>query len=116
MASVDVSTDFKRLVEALPATVYLADPEYRVQYVSPHAEELLGYPCERWLEDPNFWVSFLHPDDRERVLAEAEASTAVNRGFDFQYRAVRADGETIHVWERTSMVYDADGKPRYVQG
>lgn len=116
MAALDVSTDFRRLVEALPATVYLADPEYRVQYVSPHAEELLGYPCERWLEDPEFWVSFLHSEDRDRVLAEAEASTALNRGFDFQYRAVRADGETIYVWERTSMVYDREGKPLYVQG
>ena len=29
---------------------------------------MLGYTPEEWLEDSEFWIKMLHPDDKERIL------------------------------------------------
>ena len=40
------------------------------QYVSPQAAELVRYPVERWLEEAAVWFEMVHPDDRERLVAD----------------------------------------------
>ena len=58
---------YRALVEQVPAIMYEMGPddERRTLFVSPHVEEILGYPREEWLEQPDIWVELLHPDDRE---------------------------------------------------
>ena len=48
--------------EADPATL-------EITFVSHRAEDLLGYPVRRWLDEPAFWRTLIHPDDREAVLS-----------------------------------------------
>src|SRR5207249_5200956 len=58
---------------ALPIFVtYVGEPNERAAsiYVSPQIEPLLGYAPDEWLADPELFAKRLHPDDRERVLAE----------------------------------------------
>src|SRR3712207_7114446 len=45
-----------------------------VTYVSPQYETILGYPPESQVIDEEHWLGTIHPEDRERVLAE-EART-----------------------------------------
>ena len=40
-------------------------------YVSPLYDRLTGYSAEERIADPDLWVRMLHPDDRDRVLAES---------------------------------------------
>lgn len=44
-----------------------------VVFVNAFAERLLGFPRDRWLSEPAFWLAVIHPEDRERALHEAEA-------------------------------------------
>src|SRR4051812_38921052 len=54
-----------RLLAALPAIAWSASAHtFRFTYINSAAERLLGYPVERWLEEPNFWLDHIHPDDR----------------------------------------------------
>jgi PAS domain-containing protein len=53
----------------MPAIAWSADAQtFRFNYVNPAAETLLGYPVERWLDEPGFWMEHLHPEDRHVAL------------------------------------------------
>jgi diguanylate cyclase (GGDEF)-like protein/PAS domain S-box-containing protein len=110
--------DYRALLERTPAITYLADfgEDYALRYISPQVEELLGFPPADWLGSPMFWVERLHPDDRERVLAEAETSIAESRGLDLEYRMLRRDGRPVWLWERTTLLRGPDRAPKAVQG
>ncbi len=109
---------FRTLVEQLPATVFISAAEEgsRVLYMSPHHERLTGYPVERYIEDPYFWRQTIHPDDRDRAVAEARRTDRTGDPFLAEYRLVNADGSVAWVHEHTILVGGADGRPRWWQG
>jgi PAS domain S-box-containing protein len=109
---------FRTLVEQLPATVFISDAEEgsRVLYMSPYHERLTGYPVERFMEDPYFWRTTIHPEDRDRALAEARRTDRTGEPFMEEYRLVRADGSVAWVHEHTILVGGEDGRPRWWQG
>src|SRR5688500_15844317 len=60
----------RRLVENVDAIVWEMDAEqWRFTFVSRAAERILGYPLSSWLEQPHFWPSIIHPEDREAAVA-----------------------------------------------
>src|SRR6185369_9953548 len=46
---------------------------YRTEFVSSHIGKMLGYSAEEWLSVPQFGLHVIHPEDRERAVAEAAA-------------------------------------------
>lgn len=97
-----------RLLDALPAIAWSASAEtFRFTYVNPAAETLLGYPAERWLQDPLFWSERLHPDDRH-VAAICHNETLSGRNHELVYRMIAADGRVV--WLRDCVnVHCIDG-------
>src|SRR5439155_25125718 len=79
-------------------------------------ETMFGYPPEAWM-DSEFFPSVLHPDDRERVLAEQEEwlSGNVDRWTN-EYRVVAADERTVWVRDDAWIVKDPEGNPSRVHG
>lgn len=87
---------YRRLVHGLDAIVWEADPiTWRYTFVSQRAEDILGYPVERWLNDPFFWLNLIHSDDREQTLERCRLTTADRRDNEFEFRAVAADGAIV---------------------
>jgi diguanylate cyclase (GGDEF)-like protein/PAS domain S-box-containing protein len=89
---------YRRLVERLPAIVYIADvgEKGKWQYVSPQIQSILGFSPQEWLADPNLWAERLHPDDRERILNEERAVLAGQRRTPpSDYRMIARDGRVI---------------------
>lgn len=108
--------NYRRLVEQLPLVVYvdeLTDNSANI-YTSPQVESLLGYTVEEWVQDPELFVSILHDDDRERVLAEVKRSNEERSGFECDYRLVAKDGRVVWVHDEAS-VYE-DGETVHAQG
>ena len=91
-------------------------PDAPFDYVSPQIEDLLGFPAERFVAEPELWAERLHPGDRERVLGEERRSHEEGRTFDREYRLIAADGCVVWVWDRDTIVRDEDGRPGYTQG
>jgi PAS domain S-box-containing protein len=90
------------LLNLIPAIVWEGDPTtWAFRFVSRPAEQLLGYPVERWLRDPHFWVEHIHPDDREWVLAFCTQKTAEGSPHTLEYRMIAADGRTV--WLRDTV-------------
>lgn len=109
---------YRTLVEAIPAVVYLdlLDEESTNVYTSPQAEETFGYPMSEWEADPRKWISLLHPDDRDRVLAEQAAHVPHPGHFVSEYRMIARDGRVIWVHDEAVPLAGEDGRPAYWQG
>ena len=62
------------IVNGSRGIIYISElgPDGRWTYVSPQVDEILGFTAAEWISDPGLWARQLHPDDRERVLAEEE--------------------------------------------
>ena len=93
---------FRQLVESAQVILWrrsVASP--RFTFVNNEAEELLGYPCQRWLSQENFLFDHAHPDDRE--AAESYCRSAAQEGGSqrFEHRMIAADGRVV--WLRTSV-------------
>jgi two-component system, cell cycle sensor histidine kinase and response regulator CckA len=119
VAGLSASEDrFRTLVEQLPVVTYVRGLEVPGSnvYASPQVEELLGYTPEEWETDPDLLGRIIHPDDRERVLAEALHLRETGEPFRAEYRYVARDGRIVWVYDETHLVRDATGKPRGVQG
>ncbi|QHG62963.1 bifunctional diguanylate cyclase/phosphodiesterase [Pseudomonas putida] len=95
---------YRGLIESLSAIAWEADAnDFTYSYVSPHAEDLLGYPLHDWLK-PGFWRSILHPDDALWAQAFCESETAAGRDHSLDYRVMRADGQALWVRNIVSMI------------
>ncbi|HEX6845183.1 MAG TPA: PAS domain-containing protein, partial [Actinomycetota bacterium] len=111
-ALLDAEERLRSLVEQLPVAVYTdaVDDVSTALYISPRYEELTGYsPAER-LRDPELWVRMLHPDDRDRVLAESARTNEDGGDFDIEYRITRADGTSAWLHDHAVLVEDATGR------
>ena len=87
---------------------------WRFTYVGTQISALLGYPCEQWYEN-DFWVSHLHPDDREGALAYCLEHSKTCREYEFDYRMISASGQTV--WIRDVVTVETvDGAPSELRG
>ena len=109
---------FRALAENIPAVTYIAalDAVGSSLYTSPQIEPMLGITVDEWMADPELWAKSLHPEDRERVLAEYDRATAVAELFRAEYRLVRRDGAVVWVRDESILIKDEHGHPRYQQG
>jgi PAS domain S-box-containing protein len=103
---------YRTLVEQLPVAIYTdaVDDVSTALYISPQYERLTGYTPEQRLMDPELWVRMLHPDDRERVLAESMRTNETGDPFDMEYRVVRADGATSWLHDHAVVVVGPDDR------
>jgi PAS domain S-box-containing protein len=106
---------YRALVEHVPAVVYEMGPddERRTLFVSPHVEEILGYPRQEWLDQPDIWVELLHPDDREQELEAHDRHNETGEPWQREYRLTASDGRDVWVRDHAQLVLDADG-PRWL--
>jgi two-component system, cell cycle sensor histidine kinase and response regulator CckA len=85
-------------------------------YISPQIEAMLGFSADEWLADPGLVLKQLHPDDRERVLAEVFQSRDTGRPFCSEYRLLARDGHIVWVRDEAIVMRDEAGRPCFMQG
>jgi PAS domain S-box-containing protein len=112
---------FRTLVEQIPAVTYIEAANNGEEgtdflYISPQIEGVLGYSAEEWMADPQLFARILHPDDRERVLAEDARTARTGDPFRMEYRFVARDGRTVWVRDEADLVHGPEGEPLYWLG
>lgn len=92
-ALADTQTKQDVILNALPIVTYSAKPSgsFGALWVSSNIQAVSGFPSTQFLEDPDFRMSRLHHDDRDRVL-EAFACLSETRKLSIEYRWQMADG------------------------
>ena len=102
------------IVQHVPGIVWEAwgrpgTSERRVDFISSYIEKMLGYRAEEWLATPGFGLSVVHPDDRERMAAEAVAIFASGKGGSSRFRLMHRDGHEVWVEAHSIVVCDESG-------
>jgi PAS domain S-box-containing protein len=99
---------FRRLTENAPDIIY----RWRVtgpmgfEYISPAVETILGYPVEKFYENPRFPLTIAHPDDRDvmgRLLTGEQPFEPVT------VRVRHKDGTTVWLERRSAPVRTTEG-------
>ena len=112
-AEPSVDEGFRELVDGLDAIVWEGDPEGRcAAFVSRRTEELLGYPAKRWLSEPDFWVTVVHPEDRDGVVAAMRGIVEESHRGTLEYRFIAADGRVVWVRNSWQCIRLPDGRRR----
>src|SRR2546421_497806 len=97
---------FRDLVHGVDAIVWEADAaSLACTFVSQRAEDLLGYPIERWLGATAFWGEIVDARDRHRVLARYGEALTAERPLEHEFRVTTADGRQVWLRDR---VHPAD--------
>jgi diguanylate cyclase (GGDEF)-like protein/PAS domain S-box-containing protein len=109
---------YRNLVEQIPALIYVdtLDGVGYGGYTSPQAEAMLGYSLSEWTTDPELWVKLLHPEDRERVVAEHIRANANGEPLGLEYRMVAKDGRVVWLRDDSVILHDSAGRPQRRQG
>lgn len=99
------------LIESVRAILRRADPNtFQTTFINKHAEDILGYSIESWLQNPSFWVEHLHPEDRDRTLASAAKAIRDRQNHELEYRVIAADGRTVWLREIVNVIVE-NGRP-----
>ncbi|MGZ8596840.1 MAG: PAS domain-containing protein [Actinomycetota bacterium] len=112
---------YRLLVERTPAITYTEsiveryEPTSVSSYLSPQIEAVLGHPLAAW-ETPGFWLQVIHPDDRDRVMAESIRTNGTLEPYQQEYRMIALDGREVWIHDESVVVRDALGNPLYWQG
>jgi len=88
----------------------------RIDFVSDRIEPMTGYSREEWLNTPNFWLTIVHPDDRERAAEEAVRIFQSGSGGVSEFRWVARDGSIVWVAAYSSVMLDNAGHPVGMRG
>jgi two-component system cell cycle sensor histidine kinase/response regulator CckA len=102
---------FRELAENVREVFFVVDPEtWRALYVSPAFAAVSGRLVEDAYAEPFSWAAGIHPDDRERVLANAKESGQTGELVATTYRVIRPDKSVRWVRARGTPVRDAAGR------
>jgi PAS domain S-box-containing protein len=98
-------TRYRTLTEQIPAVVSTEPSGFggARTYLNRQVEPMLGYSLHQ-AEQPDFWSSRLHPDDREEVLAEQARCQRTRRPFSMEYRLRHRDGQVVWVRDQCRLI------------
>jgi PAS domain S-box-containing protein len=82
----------------------------RLNFVSPVIERITGYTPQQILENPNFWISTIHPDDFEAAIQVLHV-TLLNNKRDIKYRIIDAYGNIRWIHDQMWVVRDEYKRP-----
>jgi PAS domain S-box-containing protein len=107
---------FRQLAESIAAVFWMSNPDRgQILYVSPAYERVWGRPCQSLYDSPPAWRETIHPEDRERVVADILARQVSGR-YDEEYRIERPDGQVRWVRDRAFPIRDEAGKVIRIAG
>jgi PAS domain S-box-containing protein len=101
----------EELLRSIDGIVWECDPQtLAFTFVSEQAERMLGYPPERWLSEPTFWLDHLHAEDRDEAVSFCVRASEELRPHQLEYRMIAADGRVV--WLRDIVTVIAkEGRP-----
>ncbi len=79
-------------------------------------ETLLGYAPNTFEKNKDTFFHLLHPEDRDRVHDQIEATIRTGQSHQTEFRLRNADGTYLWLFETCNVEYDELGKPMRISG
>jgi PAS domain S-box-containing protein len=77
---------------------------------------IYGLPPEDHIQSYESWLSFIHPDDLENVLKVTKEAETTRSNVAFFHRIIRKDGSIRHIYSKTELQFNIEGKPSGLYG
>ncbi len=97
---------FRAMSDASPLGIFVSDAEGACVYTNAAYQKISGLTLEQTLGTN--WSTAIHPEDRQRVLAEWHDAARGQEPFQTEFRFQREDGSVV--WTRLSTAPMRDGK------
>src|SRR5262249_29042404 len=85
-------------------------------FVSDYVETMLGYTVEEWRSTPSFWLTIVHPDDKEQAARVAGEQFASGEGGINRFRWVTRDGGVLYCEAQATVIKGGHGNPLGMRG
>lgn len=79
-------------------------------YISRNVKNLLGYEPREYMENPNFWIEKVHPDDLDRITKSLPRLFKEGR-LTLDYRLKKKDKSYCWINDELVLINDENGDP-----
>jgi PAS domain S-box-containing protein len=102
----------QHLLTSSPGAIYSCKVggDYAATFISENVSAMLGYEARDFLEDSSFWVSHIHPEDKERFFTGA-VQLFEEGHQSYEYRFLHKDGTYRWVYDQIRLIRDEAGNP-----
>ena len=116
-ASRATTSRLEYLLTSSPAVIYTsrASGNYGATFISDNIREQLGYEPRDFLNDPQFWIEHIHPDDRAHVLENLKLPFE-HGVHTHEYRFRLKDGTYQWMRDELKLMRDDTGAPVEIVG
>lgn len=113
----DYSERMVALINTSPSVIYATEVTgiFKQIYISENVFYLLGYSAEELLQDPDFWINNIHPDDKVSAM-ELIPDLFQDGAVTIEYRMRHKAGHYIYIQDSTRLLLDENEKPKEVIG
>ncbi|MEP6489371.1 PAS domain S-box protein [Microcoleus vaginatus GB2-A3] len=106
---------FRQLAENIESVFWMINVQpQEIIYISPGYEKIWGRSCADLYANGRFFADSLHPEDRERVIANLTRRIASED--EIEYRIVRPDGKIRWIRDRAFPIKNQSGKVYRIVG
>ncbi|MGM3307774.1 PAS domain S-box protein [Anabaena sp. WFMT] len=85
-------------------------------YVNSAYEKIWGRSCQSLFDNPQSWTEPIHPEDRDRILAQIQENFQKDNRSNLEYRLVKPDGEIRWILARCFPIKNEQGQIQYFGG
>jgi PAS domain S-box-containing protein len=105
------------ILRSLPIVVHSRniEPPFAPQFVSDAVEKITGFSASRFVDEPEFGSSRIHPDDVEMVVQRVSAA-AITGHYSVEFRWLCADGQYKVLLDEGVVAPSDDGEAREIFG
>lgn len=108
--------NYQTLIENVDGIIWEADANtFEFSFVSPQVQRILGYSPEEWLQEKEFWLNHIHPEDRDYAYSFCKSNIENGKDHTFEYRMQKKSGEYILLQDRVA-VLKSKGKSNRLKG
>ncbi|WP_086478553.1 PAS domain-containing protein [Arenibacter amylolyticus] len=103
---------FEKVAQAANDVLWDCDISKNTIFFSESFKLLFGHEISADTEILQLWKSLVHPLDKKRVLRSyyKEIQNPKSSVWECEYRLLKATGEYAYVWDKATVIRDADGK------
>jgi PAS domain S-box-containing protein len=105
------------ILKTLPIVVHSRSltPPFAPLFVSEAVEDITGFPASRFVDEPEFGSSRIHPDDVAMVVERVSAAAKTGH-YSVEFRWLCADGQYRILQDQGIVAPSEDGEAREIYG